>query len=87
MSAFKCPAQPLFGYDGYVIHLLRQSARGPVADASLAAVCKVQTVTPGREEAMAGSWPDGQKPDTEPHQVGRPAEDRKVLKGNRNLDA
>lgn len=44
-------------------------------------------VTFGREEAIANSWPDEQKPKTKAYQTDKLAKDSKVLKGNRNLDA
>ena len=51
------------------------------------ATCKFRVVTLGREEAIANSWPDGQKPDTKAYQADKLAKDSEVPKGNRNLDA
>ena len=48
---------------------------------------KFQVVTLGREEAIAKSWPDGQKHGTKAHQADKMAFDIEVPKGNRNLDA
>ena len=50
-------------------------------------ICKVQAVTLGREEAIAKSWPDGQKPNTKAYQGDKLAKGSEVPKGNRNLDA
>ena len=44
-------------------------------------------VTFGREEAIANSWPDEQKSNTKAHQADKLAQDSKVPKDNRNLDA
>ncbi|MBO4519374.1 MAG: hypothetical protein J5704_04985 [Paludibacteraceae bacterium] len=43
--------------------------------------------TLGREEAIAKSWLDGQKPDTKAYQADKLAHDNEVPKGDRNLDA
>ena len=51
------------------------------------ATCKFRAVTLGREEAIAKSWPDGQKPDMKAYQADELAKDSEVPKGNRNLDA
>ncbi len=51
------------------------------------ATCKVQVVTLGREEAIAKSWPDEQKPNTKAYQADKLAKGSEVPKGNRNLDA
>ena len=51
------------------------------------ATCKFQMVTFGREEAIANSWSDEQKPNTKAYQADKLTSDSKVPKGNRNLDA
>ena len=43
-------------------------------------------MTLGREEAIANSWPDEQKPNTKAYQADKLAKDSEVPKGNRNLD-
>ena len=44
-------------------------------------------MTLGREEAIANSQPDEQKPNTKAYQADKPAKGSEVPKGNRNLDA
>ena len=51
------------------------------------ATCKFRVVTLGREEAIAKSWPDEQKPNTKAYQADKLAKDSEDPKGNRNLDA
>jgi len=45
-----------------------------------------QGVTFGREEAIAKSWPDEQKPNTKAYQADKLAKGSEVPKGNRSLD-
>lgn len=51
------------------------------------ATCKFQSAMIGREEAIAKSWLDEQKPDTKAHQSDKLAQDSDIPKGDRNLDA
>ena len=44
-------------------------------------------MTLGREEAIAKSWPDEQKPNTKAYQADKLAQGGEDPKGNHNLDA
>ncbi|WP_257009497.1 hypothetical protein [Hoylesella timonensis] len=44
-------------------------------------------MTLGREEAIANSWLDEQKPNTKAYQADKLVKGSEVPKGNRNLDA
>lgn len=49
------------------------------------ATCKFQAATPGREEAIAKSWPDEQKSDTKAYQADKLAKGSKVPKATVTL--
>ena len=63
------------------VHLGRSHRRTHIATR------KFQVATLGREEAIAKSWPDEQKPNTKAYQADKLAKDNKVPKGDRNLAA
>lgn len=70
-----------------MLYICGESPRGALLPTNLKATCKFRVATLGREEAIAESWPDGQKHGTKAYQADKLAIDSKVPKGNRNLDA
>ena len=68
-------------------YICGESPQGTQLPTNPVATCKFRAVTFGREEAIANSWPDGQKPNTKAYQADKLANDSEVPKGNRNLDA
>ena len=70
-----------------MLYICGESPHGAQLPTNPIATCKFQGVTLGREEAIANSWPDEQKPNTKAYQVDKLAKDSEVPKGNRNLDA
>ena len=75
-------------------YICGESPQGTQLPTNPVATCKFRAVTFGREEAIANSWPDGQKPrpdgqkpNTKAYQADKLAKDSEVPKGNRNLDA
>ena len=78
--------RPLFLCMTGMSYIYGESPFGAQLPTNPIATCKFQTVTFGREEAIANSWPDEQKPNTKAHQADKLAQDSKVPKGNRKLD-
>ena len=85
-TAFAQRLSPFVGMTG-MLYICGESPHGAQLPTNPIATCKFQGVTLGREEAIANSWPDEQKPNTKAYQVDKLAKDSEVPKGNRNLDA
>ena len=75
-----------FLYYGQVLHLWWKSTYAELPTNPIATY-KFQGAPLGREEAIANSWPDGQKPNTKAYQADKQAKGSEDPKCNRNLDA